>query len=126
MTVQINTARLLKLIDDFAQFGRTEKGGVTRLTLSDEDKQARDYFVQIVKEAGFSVQVDGIGNIFVRRLGLQPNLSPILLGSHGDSQPLGGRYDGIYGVLAGLEVLLSLNDQRIETMRSIDLVMGTN
>lgn len=126
MTVQINTARLLKLIDDFAQFGRTEKGGVTRLTLSDEDKQARDYFVQIVKEAGFSVQVDGIGNIFVRRLGLQPNLSPILLGSHGDSQPLGGRYDGIYGVLAGLEVLLSLNDQRIETVRSIDLVMWTN
>ena len=124
--VKINNTRLLSLLHDFAQFGRTENDGVTRLTLSDEDKQARDHFVQLALQAGFSVKIDPIGNIFVRREGKRPELAPLLIGSHGDSQPLGGRYDGIYGVLAGLEVLLSLNDQHIETERPIDLVMWTN
>lgn len=124
--LKINNQRLLTLIHEFAQFGRTENNGVTRLALSDEDKQARDYFIQLAKQAGFSIKVDAIGNIFVRREGKNPELSPILIGSHGDSQPLGGRYDGIYGVLAGLEVLLSLNDHQIETERPIDLVMWTN
>lgn len=122
----INNQRLLTLLQDFSQFGRTENNGVTRLTLSDEDKQARDYFIQLARQADFSIKVDAIGNIFARREGKQPQLSPILIGSHGDSQPLGGRYDGIYGVLAGLEVLLSLNDHKIETERPIDLVMWTN
>ena len=119
--IKINNTRLLSLLHDFAQFGKTEKNGVTRLTLSDEDKQARDYFIQLALKAGFSVKIDPIGNIFVRREGKQPELAPILIGS-----PLGGRYDGIYGVLAGLEVLLSLNDQNIEIERPIDLVMWTN
>ena len=123
---KINNERLLKLLDDFAQFGKTENNGVTRLALSNEDKLARDYFIQLARQADFSVKVDPIGNIFVRREGKYPKLSPILVGSHGDSQPLGGRYDGIYGVLAGLEALLSLNDYQIETERPIDLVMWTN
>ena len=124
--IKINRARLLGLLHDFAQFGKTENNGVTRLALSDEDKLARDYFIKLATQAGFAVKVDAIGNIFVRREGKQPQLAPILIGSHGDSQPLGGRYDGIYGVLAGLEVLLSLNQHRIETERPVDLVMWTN
>ena len=107
--IKINRTRLLGLLHDFAQFGKTENNGVTRLALSDEDKLARDYFIKLATQAGFSVKVDAIGNIFVRREGKRAQLAPILIGSHGDSQPLGGRYDGIYGVLAGLEVLLSEN-----------------
>ncbi|TDQ59042.1 N-carbamoyl-L-amino-acid hydrolase [Mesocricetibacter intestinalis] len=122
----INERRLKELLNRFADFGRTPNNGVTRLALSDEDKQARDYFVQLAEQAGFGVTIDAIGNIFVRRAGENPQAEPILVGSHGDSQPLGGRFDGIYGVLAGLEALLSFNDQQVKTQRPIDLVMWTN
>ena len=122
---QINTKRLEKLLDDFAQIGRTDNGGVSRLTLTMVDKQARDLLIQISQSAGFKVRVDAIGNIFIRREGLK-YLPVVMTGSHGDSQPKGGRYDGIYGVLAGLEVLLTLNDFNIETNHPIELVMWTN
>ena len=122
---QINIARLEKLLDDFAQIGKTKNGGVTRLTLTSLDKQARDLLIQISQSAGFKVQVDAIGNIFIRREGLK-DLPVVMTGSHGDSQPKGGRYDGIYGVLAGLEVLLTLNDYNIQTNHPIELVMWTN
>ena len=124
--MDVNNSRLLHLLDVFSQFGKTPLNGVTRLALSSEDKLARDYLIKLSKEAGFSIKIDAIGNIFIRRSGKDNRLAPILIGSHGDSQPLGGRYDGIYGVLAGLEVLLSLNDHNIETERPIDLVMWTN
>ncbi|WLT05674.1 M20 family metallo-hydrolase [Gilliamella apis] len=122
---QINIARLEKLLDDFAQIGKTKNGGVTRLTLTSLDKQARDLLIQISQSAGFKVRVDAIGNIFIRRKGLK-DLPVVMTGSHGDSQPKGGRYDGIYGVLAGLEVLLTLNDYNIQTNHPIELVMWTN
>ncbi len=122
---QINIARLEKLLDDFAQIGKTKNGGVTRLTLTSLDKQARDLLIQISQSAGFKVRVDAIGNIFIRREGLK-DLPVVMTGSHGDSQPKGGRYDGIYGVLAGLEVLLTLNDYNIQTNHPIELVMWTN
>jgi len=96
------------------------------LAASDEDKLARDLFVKIASEAGCSIKIDAIGNIFARRSGIQNNLAPVMLGSHGDSQPQGGRFDGIYGVLAGLEVILSLNDHHIQMLRPIELVMWTN
>lgn len=121
----ININRLEKLLDDFAQIGKTEKGGVTRLTLTDLDKQARDLLIAISKQVGFKVRVDNIGNIFIRRAGSE-DLPVVMTGSHGDSQPRGGRYDGIYGVLAGLEVLLTLNDFNINTRHPIELVMWTN
>lgn len=124
--ININERRLLDLLDEFAQIGKTPNGGVTRLALSDLDKQARDLFISKAKMAGFHIKIDSIGNIFVRRNGVFNDLEPVLMGSHGDSQPKGGRFDGIYGVLAGLEVLLSLNDQNIQTKRPIDLVMWTN
>ena len=122
---QINIKRLEKLLDDFAQIGRTDNGGVSRLTLTMLDKQARDLLIQISQSAGFKVRIDAIGNIFIRRDGLK-DLPIVMTGSHGDSQPKGGRYDGIYGVLAGLEVLLTLNDFNIKTNHPIELVMWTN
>ena len=122
---QINIKRLEKLLDDFAQIGRTDNGGVSRLTLTMLDKQARDLLIQISQSAGFKVRIDAIGNIFIRRDGLE-DLPVVMTGSHGDSQPKGGRYDGIYGVLAGLEVLLTLNDFNIKTNHPIELVMWTN
>lgn len=125
LQTHININRLEKLLDDFAQIGKTEKGGVTRLTLTDLDKQARDLLIAISKQAGFKVRVDNIGNIFIRRAGSE-DLPVVMTGSHGDSQPRGGRYDGIYGVLAGLEVLLTLNDFNINTRHPIELVMWTN
>ena len=91
---KINITRLEKLLDDFAQIGKTKNGGVTRLTLTSLDKQARDLLIQISQSAGFKVQVDAVGNIFIRREGLK-DLPVVMTGSHGDSQPKGGRYDGI-------------------------------
>lgn len=124
--IHINVKRLNDLTTEFAQIGRTPKGGVTRLALTTLDKEARDLFIHKAQVAGFGVKIDKIGNIFIRRKGNYNELAPILIGSHGDSQPQGGRFDGIYGVLAGLEVLLSLNDQNLITERPIDLVMWTN
>lgn len=124
--LQINAQRLTDLLEEFAQIGKTPNRGVTRLALTDLDQQARDLLIRKSKDAGFTIKIDNMGNIFIRRAGLQPHLDPVLMGSHGDSQPKGGRFDGIYGVLAGLEVLLSLNDHDIATQRPIDLVMWTN
>lgn len=123
---QINSERLQRWIYDFAQIGRTNKGGVTRLALSDEDKVARDLFVQLAESAGCTIKIDPMGNIFARREGKNKNLDPVVIGSHIDSQPFGGRFDGIYGVLAALEVIYSLNDHQIETDRPIDVVNWTN
>ena len=109
-----------------AQFGRTAAGGVTRLTLSEEDRLARDKLRSWAEQDGFSCDIDTLGNMFIRRPGRYRHLPPVLTGSHVDSQPSGGRYDGIYGVLAGLEVLRTLNDRQIETTRDIVLVNWTN
>jgi len=122
----INAERLWSSLEEMAQIGRTPAGGVTRLTLSEEDRLARDRLRNWATEAGFHCRVDTLGNMFIRRPGRHPHLAPVLTGSHVDSQPLGGRYDGIYGVLAGLEVLRTLNDRAIETERDIVLVNWTN
>lgn len=124
--IRINGQRLWQTLQTYAAFGRTAGGGVTRLALSDEDKQGREQLKQWSQQAGFSCESDQAGNMFIRRRGKKPSLSPVLTGSHADSQPLGGNYDGIYGVLAGLEVMRSLNDQHIETERDILLVNWTN
>lgn len=124
--LMINAVRLWSWIDQFAAIGATSKGGVTRLALTDLDKIARDLFIALAKAAGCTIKIDAMGNIFARRAGRYPDLNPVLTGSHGDSQPLGGRFDGIYGVLAGLEAIYTLNDANIMTDRAIDLVMWTN
>ena len=123
---RVNGERLWNSLMEMAQIGATEKGGVSRLALTDEDRRGRDLFVQWCEEAGCSIRVDAMGNIFARRAGRHDHLAPVLTGSHGDSQPFGGKYDGIYGVLAGVEVLRTLNDLGIETDRPIEVVNWTN
>ena len=124
--LQVDSARLWQTLNAFATLGATAGGGVTRLALSDEDRRGRDLLAAWAHEAGFSCDVDRLGNMFIRRAGSNPELAPVLTGSHGDSQPLGGNYDGIYGVLAGLEALRTLNDRGITTERDLILVNWTN
>jgi N-carbamoyl-L-amino-acid hydrolase len=111
---------------EMAVFGATPKGGMGRLALTDDDKKARDLFVQWSKEAGCEVRVDAVGNIFARRLGTCPTAAPVMTGSHLDTQPLGGRFDGILGVLSGLEVVRTFNDTGIQHERPIDVVCWTD
>lgn len=122
----INADRLWASLMEMAEIGATPAGGVSRLALTELDRQGRDLFVRWAREAGCSVRVDAMGNIFARRAGRQDHLAPVLTGSHGDSQPAGGKFDGIYGVLAGLEVLRTLNDLDIQTERPIEVVNWTN
>ena len=122
----INRDRLWQSLMDLAQLGATAKGGVCRLALTDLDRQARDLFVQWCTAAGCSVSVDAIGNIFARRAGRNPNLPPVMTGSHIDTQPTGGKFDGCYGVMAGLEVIRTLNDLGVETEAPIEVVVWTN
>ena len=122
----INRERLWQSLMDLAQLGATTKGGVCRLALTDLDRQARDLFVRWCEEAGCSVSIDGIGNIFARRAGRNPALPPVMTGSHIDTQPTGGKFDGCYGVMAGLEVIRTLNDLNIETEAPLEVVVWTN
>ena len=124
--MKINGERLWASLMEMAKIGATPKGGVCRLTLTDLDKQGRDLFVQWCQDAGCSVKVDQMGNIFARRPGRNNSLAPVGTGSHLDSQPTGGRFDGVYGVLAGLEVIRTLNDLGIETERPVEASVWTN
>ena len=124
--IQINAGRLWQSLMDLAQIGATDKGGVRRLTLTDTDRRGRDQFVAWCKEAGMSVEVDGIGNIFARRPGADPDALPVAMGSHLDSQPSGGKFDGAYGVMAGLEIVRTLNDAGVKTRAPLEVVSWTN
>jgi N-carbamoyl-L-amino-acid hydrolase len=124
--LSINADRLWQSLMDLAQIGATEKGGVRRLTLTEVDRQGRDQFVRWCKEAGMSIEVDGIGNIFARRAGTGGGALPVAMGSHLDSQPSGGKFDGAYGVMAGLEVVRTLNDAGIRTHAPVEVAAWTN
>ncbi len=124
--IRINGQRLWDSLMEMARIGATPKGGVCRLALTDLDRDGRDLFARWCKEAGCSISVDKMGNVFARRPGKDNSLAPVVTGSHADSQPTGGRFDGIYGVLGGLEVIRSLNDHGIETDRPIEVVIWTN
>jgi len=122
----INGERLWSSLMEMAQVGATAKGGVCRLALSEADGKGRDLFCRWCREAGLRVEVDGIGNLFARRGGKQPDHPPVMVGSHLDTQPTGGRFDGVYGVLAALEVVRTLNDLGIATRKPVELVSWTN
>ncbi len=124
--LRIDGQRLWDSLMDLARIGATEKGGVKRLALTDLDRQGRDLVVGWGRAAGLSVTVDRIGNIFMRRPGRKPSLPPVVTGSHIDTQPTGGKFDGNYGVLAGLEVVRTLNDAKIETDAPIEIAIWTN
>lgn len=124
--LSVNGQRLWDSLMEMALIGATPKGGVCRLALTDLDKQGRDLFVRWAQEAGCSIRVDQMGNVFARRAGLDDALPPVITGSHADSQPTGGKFDGIYGVLGGLEVLRTLNDHAIQTTHPLEVVIWTN
>ncbi|RUP00016.1 Zn-dependent hydrolase [Hyphomicrobium sp.] len=124
--LQINSRRLWDSLMDTAKFGGTDRGGIKRLTLTDEDKQVRDWFKAQCEALGCTVSVDEVGNMFATRPGRNANLPPIAMGSHLDTQPTGGKFDGILGVLAGLEVLRTLHEHEYETNAPIEVVNWTN
>ena len=123
--MRIDRKRLEGSIEDLGQIGQTARGGLTRLALSDEDKRGRDWMVARMREAGLRVSVDQMGNIFGQRDG-EAALPPVMMGSHVDSVPTGGRYDGQLGVLCGLEAIRSLNDAGIRTRHPVILAIFTN
>ncbi len=124
--VQTNPERLWSRLMDMAEVGATPAGGSNRQALSDEDKAGRDLFVGWVEQAGCSIELDGVGNMFARRPGTDPGAPPVVLGSHLDTQPTGGRFDGVYGVLGGLEVVESLNDHGVQTRAPVEVAVWTN
>ncbi len=124
--LQVNGERLWNTIMETARFGRIEKGGVCRLTLSDADRQVRDWFVKECEAAGCAVSIDEMGTVFARRSGKDNTLPPIAIGSHLDTQPSGGKFDGIAGVLSGLEVLRTLNEAGYTTTTPLEFIDWTN
>lgn len=124
--LKIDITRLMKRIEQSADIGGLSKGGIRRLALTNEDKEMRDLYIHWLKQIGLSVRVDDFGNIYGRKEGTESEASPVLIGSHLDTQPEGGRYDGILGVLAGLETLTVLQESSVQLKRPIELICFTN
>ncbi len=123
---RINGERLWQSLMELARIGATPKGGVARLALTDLDREARDWAVARATEMGMTTAVDRIGNIVMRRSGRDASRSPVMSGSHIDTQPNGGKFDGNYGVLAALEVVRTLNEHAIETEAPVEVAIWTN
>lgn len=122
----INQQRLWDTLMETAKIGGTPKGGIKRLTLSDDDKQVRDWFRAECEKLGCTVEVDEVGSMFATRPGKRADLLPIAMGSHLDTQPTGGKFDGVLGVLAGLEAMRTLVETGYETNAPIMIVNWTN
>jgi len=122
----VSQERLWQRHEDLARFGATAKGGVNRQALSAEETEARRYLLGVAAARGFEAFTDAAGNFFLRLPGADPGLPPVMTGSHIDSQPTGGRFDGIFGVLAGLEVLEAMRDVGWTPPRSIEVVGWMN
>lgn len=118
--------RLWRTLGELAEIGATPAGGVARVALTDEDLAGREQFVAWARALGCSVHVDQMGNVFARREGTESDRLPVVIGSHLDSQPTGGRYDGAYGVMVGLEILRVLTDHGVATSAPIEVVSWTN
>jgi N-carbamoyl-L-amino-acid hydrolase len=124
--LRVNGRRLKSALEQMAEIGATPGGGVQRLTLSDEDKKARDLFVRWLKDLDLEITIDEMGNIFGKRPGKNNKLAAVMSGSHIDSQPKGGRFDGILGVMGALEVMRTLHENDIKTERPCVIVDWTN
>jgi N-carbamoyl-L-amino-acid hydrolase len=124
--VRVNGQRLWDSLMEMAKIGGTPKGGCKRLTLTDVDKQGRELFRAWCQQAGCSIKIDEMGNMFAHRAGVEDTLPPVVLGSHLDTQPTGGKFDGVLGVLGALEVVRSLNDLSIKTRYPIEVANWTN
>jgi N-carbamoyl-L-amino-acid hydrolase len=124
--LKVDGKRLWASLMEMAQVGATARGGVRRLALTEEDRRGRELFAHWCRQAGMTVHTDEVGNLFARREGASADAKPVLIGSHLDTQPEGGRFDGVYGVLAALEVIRSLNDRNIQTHHPLEIVSWTN
>ena len=124
--LRINGKRLWASLMEMARIGATPKGGVNRLTLTDLDRQSRDLFATWCKDAGCTITLDRMGTMFARRHGTDNSLPPVMMGSHLDTQPTGGKFDGALGVLAALEAVRTMNDLDIKTRHPIEIVNWTN
>jgi len=126
MIIDVDRDRMVATMKQQAAIGGTDGGGLHRLAFSDADRMARDWFAEMADDAGMVVRVDAFGNMFARREGAVADTEPVLLGSHLDSQPYGGIYDGALGVVGALEFVRELNDRSIETRRPVEVVNWTN
>ncbi|SDJ93051.1 Zn-dependent hydrolase [Microbulbifer yueqingensis] len=124
--LRIDGTRLWDSLMEMARIGATPAGGCNRQALTDEDREGRDLFVRWCREAGCEIRVDRMGNIFARRPGLESDAPPVITGSHLDTQPTGGKFDGVYGVLAGLEVIRTLEQHGVQTRAPLEVVVWTN
>ncbi|MCX5908404.1 MAG: M20/M25/M40 family metallo-hydrolase [Deltaproteobacteria bacterium] len=124
--LRVNGLRLRKTLEEMAKIGATTGGGVDRLALSDEDREGRNLFLKWLGEMNLEITIDELGNIFGRRAGREKQLPPVMAGSHIDSQPKGGRFDGILGVMGALEVLRTIHENKMETLRPLVIVNWTN
>ena len=123
---RVDGERLWRSLMELATIGATPMGGVRRVTLTPADREGRERFGLWCREAGLEVRVDAIGNMFARRAGREPAAPPVVMGSHLDTQPNGGRFDGAYGVMAGLEVMRAMNDAGMRTRVPLDVACWTN
>ena len=125
-TPTIDTERLWSSLMELARVGATPKGGVRRVTLTAADREGRELFARWCREAALELRVDAIGNLFARRKGADAAAPPVVMGSHLDTQPNGGKFDGAYGVMAGLEVVRALNDAGVTTRAPLEVASWTN
>ncbi|MYG68357.1 MAG: Zn-dependent hydrolase [Gammaproteobacteria bacterium] len=124
--IRIDADRLWRSLMEMARIGATDKGGVCRLAMTDIDREGRDLLTRWCREIGCSHTLDRAGNLFIRRAGADDGLPAVMTGSHLDSQPTGGRFDGVYGVLAGLEVLRTLVEHGVTTRAPLELAVWNN
>jgi beta-ureidopropionase / N-carbamoyl-L-amino-acid hydrolase len=124
--MKIDGERLWSSLMELSRIGATPKGGVRRITLTPADREGRELFARWCREAGLELGIDAIGNMFARRRGTDPSAAPIMMGSHLDTQPNGGRFDGAYGVMAGLEVIRTLNQAGVKTRAPLEVAAWTN
>ncbi len=125
-TLTVNSGRLEQRIEKLAEYGKTPEGGVNRVAFSDEDIQSRQYILSLMKEAGLKIHIDEAGNIIGRREGTNPSLPPIVFGSHTDTVPHGGKYDGAVGVLGAIECVQVLSENSVKTRHPLEAIVFTD